>query len=441
MKRTLRLRILFSFILALFTFSFLQPPVTAQQKIGKNERERGVAILRKIKDEIQKNYYDGKFHGVDIEAKFAEAEKMIQTAESNGQIYGIIGATLLEFNDSHLFFIPPQFASRIDYGWELKMVGDVCRITAIRPKSDAEKKLKLGDAVLSLNGVVINRDTMWKMDYLLKGLRPQAAVRFEVQTDGQEPRTVDVEAKVIQGQKVTDLDRDFLFYGGFRDENDPNSAHRFAELDKDTIIWRMPGFDLEPTKVDDIMNKAKKFKNIIFDLRGNGGGYVVMLERLVGHFFDKEIKIADRTGRSVKESKPSIAKPAGKNPFQGKVIILVDSDSGSAAEVFPKVMQLEKRATVLGDRSSGKVMQSIQRSEQYGMDRFVIYGLSVTNADLVMTDGKSLENIGVQPDELILPTGEDLLNQRDPVLARALELVGIQISPEKAGAIFPRKWN
>jgi C-terminal processing protease CtpA/Prc len=166
---------------------------------------------------------------------------------------------------------------------------------------------------------------------------------------------------------------------------------------------------------------------------------VVTLEQLAGYFFDKDTKIADLKGR--KEEKPQQAKSQAENIFKGKLVVLVDSNSGSASEIFARLMQLEKRGIVIGDQSAGAVMQSRHYQQTSGTDRLVFYGVSVSGADVIMSDGKSLEHSGVTPDERRIPTGADLAAQRDPVLARALELMGQKTTPEEAGKLFPIHWK
>jgi hypothetical protein len=57
-----------------------------------------------------------------------------------------------------------------------------------------------------------------------------------------------------------------------------------------------------------------------------------------------------------------------------------------------------------------------------------------------MTDGKSLEHVGVRPDELLLPSADDLADNRDPILAHAAQTLGVNVSPEEAGKAFPCEW-
>ncbi|MFZ1941798.1 MAG: hypothetical protein WBA18_12785 [Terracidiphilus sp.] len=57
-----------------------------------------------------------------------------------------------------------------------------------------------------------------------------------------------------------------------------------------------------------------------------------------------------------------------------------------------------------------------------------------------MADGRSLEGTGVTPDMLVLPTASDLASGRDPVMAKAAEMVGVTMTPEEAGKLFPFEW-
>jgi carboxyl-terminal processing protease len=200
----------------------------------------------------------------------------------------------------------------------------------------------------------------------------------------------------------------------------------------------MPQFDLEAREVDDIMGKANKRKALILDLRGNPGGAEDTLKNLLGRFVDGDVKIGDAKRRN--ETKAIVAKARG-NTFKGKLIVLIDSESGSSAEIFARIVQLEKLGQVIGDRSAGAVMRAIHYPFHSGADTVVFYGASITDADLIMTDGKSLERNGVTPDVVLLPTAADLAAKRDPVLSRAAALAGVKLDPEKAGSLFPLEWR
>jgi C-terminal processing protease CtpA/Prc len=407
------------------------------------DRDNAREMLKSMKSDLQKFYYDGAFHGMNLDERFKTADEKLKSAVSLAQLLGIVGQVMLDLDDSHTFFLPPGRTYQTEYGWTMHMIGDRCFVSAVKPGSDAQAKgLKEGDEVVSVDGFTPTRNTLWKIKYLYEAIRPKPGMRVIAIKPDRKQETLDVAAKIQTGRKVVNYGdgAGAEMYELIRQaENDARLyRHRFIETGE-LFVWKMPQFDLGKLEVDDMMDKVKKRKTLVLDLRGNGGGYVDTLLRLVGNFFDHDVKVGDLKTR--KEEKPMVAKTRGKEPFSGKLIVLIDSQSASAAELFARVTQLEKRGTVIGDRSSGAVMRSRHYSHYVGVDPLIPYGVSITDADIIMTDGLSLEHTGVQPDELKLPTGEELAVKRDSVLAYAMSLGGVTITPEKAGAMFPLEWK
>lgn len=414
------------------------------QSLNAMDRDRGHVMLKVLKNEIKKNYFDAMFRGIDLEARFKAADEKLDRATSLGQVFGIVAQVLLEFEDSHLFFIPPQRSSTTDYGWQMQMVGDKCYVSAVKPGSDAEAKgLKPGDQVKAVDSYAPVRENLWKLKYLYYALRPQPAVRVVVQSPNGADRQLDVMAKVRQGKRRLDLtgsssENDIWDLIREGENEDRLRRHRYYEMGDEALIWKMPQFDLDERGIDDLMAKAKKRKGLVLDLRGNPGGAEETLKYLLGYFVDADVKIGDIKRR--KETKELMVKARGGG-FKGKLVVIIDSESGSSAEIFARMIQMEKAGTVIGDRSAGAVMRAKGYHFQLGADTVVFYGASITDADLIMTDGKSLERVGVTPDVMSLPTAADLAAKRDPVLARAAALAGVKLDPEKAGTMFPVEWR
>lgn len=415
--------------------AFILVGVAFSQEMTKLERGQAQDMLQVVAGDVRKQYYDPNLHGIDWDATIAKAKEDIEKATSMNMALSYIAAAVDRLNDSHTNFYPPERMHRFYYGWRYQMVGDRCYMTQIRPGTDADAKgVHPGDEILTINGFLPDRNNFWKMQYVLETLRPQSSLKLLLQIPPNgKSREVEVSADVRLRKRATDLS-----YVPMREweEEARQMRARIAEVG-DLSILKIPAFFFSNAEIAEMIGKVRKHGSLILDLRGDAGGSEETLKYLVGALFDKDTKIADRMMR--KGTKTLEAKPQ-HNVFTGKLIVLVDSESASAAELLARVVQLENRGIVLGDRSSGSVMESKYHSNRLGGSLALFYGESISEANLVMSDGKSLEHVGVIPDELIVPTGDDLVHGRDPVLVRAAELAGVKVSAETAGKMFPYEW-
>jgi len=437
-------------LLAAALFAVAATVATSAQQpapvLNSTERARAKEMLAQIKTALRSDYYDKTFHGLDLNQHFKTAEGKLDTAVSQGHAYAIIAQALIDLNDSHTFFVPPDRAATYEYGWKLSSIGDDCFVVAVKPGSDAEAKgLRPGDRVLQYDAFPPLRDQLWKAQYLYRVLSPRRSLKVAVQGADGQTRTLELAAKVAPKPRDRRVSVDNFFDGGTLDLSEgPAAPVSLAQRVGDVAIWKLSSFGFEAEGVDRIFDEVVKgASGLVIDLRGNPGGLVKTLEQVVSRLFDREVKIADTKGR--KSTKTSVARKH-KDPFTGKVVVLVDSESASAAEVLARVVQLEERGKLMGDRSSGSVMES--EFQAFALEvpdssdlTVILYGASITAADLIMKDGKSLEHTGVTPDELVLPTAADLRGHRDPALARAVTSLGAPLTPEIAGKLFPIDWK
>jgi len=409
-------------------------PMSSQQAGGLNgdDQARFSTMLHAAYKDVKDYYFDPKLRGLEWEARYEKYKAMIGRARNVDDGLSIVAAFLSGLNDSHTYFIPPARANRFDSGYRSSVVGDNCFITHIRPGTEAAEKLQVGDQVMALDGFKMSRADFHDARYFFEILTPRAAEQLDLRSP------LGAQRRVVVNGIVKPVMPGMDFWDRVRRQEDVahTTRSRVVELG-DVAIWKLQRFAVEDETVEKAIGKARKHGTLILDLRGNPGGPEDTLKMIVGLLFDHDVKIGDRVER--KETKPLVAKLRG-SPFLGKLIVLVDGESASAAEILTRVVQLEHRGTVIGDRTAGAVMGAMFYRESTSLSGDVFYGFSVTVADLIMKDGKSLEKTGVVPDEIVLPTGADLAAGRDPVLARAAELAGVKLDAEAAGKMFPFEW-
>jgi carboxyl-terminal processing protease len=398
--------------------------------LSKHDRDLVLMMLRRSRADVEQYYYDPSFHGVDLKAQLARSEQRLKAAPSLADAFSIVSDFLSQFNDSHTVFVPPTVGRLVDYGWQMAIVGDRALITDVEPGTDAAAHgLAPGDRVLLLNGVTPSRANITRLGYYYRYIRPQARQRVAVLKPDGSAVTVDVISR-LRGRAAID-DGDVLSEAN---ELIQRGRDRGATIGGTVLVWKMAVF-ARPESVDGMMARAASHQALVLDLRDNGGGSVEALQELVSRCFDRDVIVAVETRRDGKGA-PTIARPA-KNAFGGRLIVLVDSRSASAAEMFARIAQIEKRGLVLGDITAGAVMRSRLISHRAdSMSSTAFYGTSVTVADVRMSDGGSLEKSGVEPDEIVLPSPADLAAGRDPVLARAVALAGASLTAEEAGRLF-----
>jgi len=117
-------------------------------------------------------------------------------------------------------------------------------------------------------------------------------------------------------------------------------------------------------------------------------------------FFLDKGEIVSTKGKRLIENRKFFAKKG--DGVNGKpVIVMINSGSASASEIFAGALKDHKRAIVLGENTYGKgSVQSIIPLKNGG-------GMRLTISKYYLPSGKSISEVGVKPDILVEETGSD----------------------------------
>jgi carboxyl-terminal processing protease len=358
---------------------------------------------------------------------------MIDNARSVGQVYTAIFGMVDHLNDSHTMFMPPGRTQFPQFGFEAKAYGDKVFVTKLKKKGGARSAgLQLGDQILQVNGFDAERASFDKMMLFFHVLQPVSELELLVQRGKEAPQKIVVKAFVKPPTRLFDAENELNLWELVTDaESDEEEAQKSsyiaAEENSGIGYFALNSFNVLPETATSWATLMGKAKGVIVDLRGNFGGAHDTLVAFTGKFSSEPSVMGDLIGR--KKTEPIKIKP-GRGAYTVPMVILIDSQSASSAEMFARHFQRLKRATVIGDRSRGAVVQARMYWEKLGTDRFVPFGVHISTAKVMFPDNENLEGKGVLPDQMCIPTGEDLRAHRDPCYSMAMQNLSKQLGIE-----------
>jgi carboxyl-terminal processing protease len=165
----------------------------------------------------------------------------------------------------------------------------------------------------------------------------------------------------------------------------------------DGKIGYIPLQQFNETATDELEEAVKRLtsegaKGLVFDLRGNGGGYLDQAGTVANLFLKKGMEISSVRGRAGFQE----VLTANDNPVAPEIplIVLTDGRTASASEIVAGALQDHDRAVIVGTTSFGKGLVQTVYPLEGG------YALKMTTAKWYTPSGRS-----IQKERKLLPDG------------------------------------
>jgi carboxyl-terminal processing protease len=344
---------------------------------------------------------------------FWEAWELIQR-DYYGQLpteeemtYGAIRGAVNTLDDPFTAFIEPKVAeiNREDDTGTFEGIGAYVTmedgrlmiVSTFKGQPAEQAGLRRNDIVLEVDDTVIENMSIYEAINLIRG-PAGTSVRLLILRQGEEPFEVEITRASIEIPVVEyEMRDDGIAYVQLLDFSTDASEKLSDALDE--------LLDQDP-------------KGLVFDLRGNPGGWLNEAVLTTGLFVPRDtVALLERFKDGTERPYTTPNRPVTTDL---PMVILVDGGSASASEIVAGALQDYDRGVLLGEQTFGKGSVQWPHELSNGAE------LRVTVARWFTPDDRAIHGEGLAPDIVVEMTVEDIEAERDPQLDRAVEylLVG-----------------
>lgn len=357
-------------------------------------------IFDAVADTIEKNYLYANFRGLDWPSMRTSYRKRALQAVTSVEFYAAISAMVDQLGDNHSRYLSPQVAAAKDAVSTggvyvgiglLESQGVVLGIYQDSPAQQAG--LRRGDRILSVDG-----HPWGTAGASLEG--PQgSSVTLHVQSAEGAPRDVAVERRAIVAKLLPEaywLDESNIVYVAIPSFFEQDMGEQVHVALANVVQSRQPD-------------------GLIVDVRENGGGWRPVLDDVLSNFM--EGTAGDFYGHSKSYALEIVPNDLYTRLHAVPLVILVDRQTQSYAEVFAAALQAAGRARVIGVTTAGNT-ETIYAHDFEDQSR-----LWLAQEGFRLPSGVNLEGRGVVPDVVLRVDWAKYNILNDPQVVKALELL------------------
>ncbi|NNE58847.1 MAG: S41 family peptidase [Hellea sp.] len=303
----------------------------------------------------------------------------------------------LESLDPHSSYVPEQAYeerqknARREYGGlgiEVTLEDGLVKVNYVIPGGPADKQgLKRGEFITAVEGEEIFGKTLDEAVSGMRGLEGDP-INVTVKAEDSTTRELTIVREVVSGRAVRHRVEDGVGYIYIETFNHPRLS-----------------VDVKAAIEDLKSNFSGTLPGLVIDVRSNPGGRVDQVVKVTDYFLDGGEVFSSRA-RDRQDTRRYHAQD-GQLVDGVPIVVLINSQSASAAEIIAGALQDRNRALVIGRRSFGKgSVQSIIQLPGGG-------ALRLTTERYYTPSGHSIQGLGIMPDVLVAGSPEsDTIKKR-----------------------------